>query len=146
MQIISTINSFAQLQGTSYYKKKQLHILSWKITGKLYKHFPGLSRIYKQNSRTFQDSKKNPRLSRTFPGCGNPDRNSSTPSTGYLFQKQTSTRSGFYTIYLAAKWLPRSDNQFDYFEENCPFLSTYQRRSTKMSCLSQITLDWQHFA
>ena len=34
--------------------------------------FPGLSRTNKQNSRTFQDSKKNPGLSRTFPGCGNP--------------------------------------------------------------------------
>ena len=54
--------SFVQLQGTSYCKKKQLHILSWKVTGKLYKYFPGLSRTYKQNSRTFQDSKKNPGL------------------------------------------------------------------------------------
>ena len=53
---------------------------------------------------------------------------------------------GFHMIYLAAKWLPQSDNQFNYFQENCPFLSTCQRRSTKMSCLSQITLDWQHFA
>ena len=34
--------------------------------------FPGLSRTNKQNSRTFQDSKKNQGLSRTFPGCGNP--------------------------------------------------------------------------
>ena len=34
--------------------------------------FPGLSRTNKQNSRTFQNSKKNQRLSRTFPGCGNP--------------------------------------------------------------------------
>ena len=32
--------------------------------------FPGLSRTNKQNSRTFQDSKKK---SRIFPGCGNPD-------------------------------------------------------------------------
>ena len=61
MQIISTINSFVQLQGISFYKKK--NILSCKITGKLNKHFPGLSRTYKQNSRTFQDSKKK---SRTF--------------------------------------------------------------------------------
>ena len=75
-----------------------------------------------------------------------PNRNSSTPSTGYLFQKQTSTTTGFYMIYLAAKWLPRSDNQLDYFRENCPFLSTCQKRFTKMLCLSQITLDWQHFA
>ena len=79
MQIISTINSFVQLQGTSYYKKKKLHILSWKITGKLYKHFPGLSRTYKQNSRTFQnlqtkfkDFPGQQKKSRTFPGCGNP--------------------------------------------------------------------------
>ena len=74
------------------------------------------------------------------------NRNSSTPSTGYLFPKQTLMRTEFYTIYLAAKWLHRSDNQFDYFQENYPFLSTCQRRSTKMSCLSQITLDLQHFA
>ena len=49
-------------------------------------------------------------------------------------------------IYLAAKWLPRSNNQFDYFRENRPFLSTCQKRSTKVFCLSQITLDWQSFA
>ena len=36
--------------------------------------------------------------------------NSSTRGTGYLFQNQTSTRTGVYTIYLAAKWQPRSDN------------------------------------
>ena len=43
--------------------------------GKLFKLFPGLFRTYKQNSRTFKDfpgQKKNPGLSRTFPGCGNP--------------------------------------------------------------------------
>ena len=66
MQIISTIHSFVQLQGTSYYKKKQLHILSWKITGKLYKHFPGLSRTYKQNSRTFKDFPGQQKKSRSF--------------------------------------------------------------------------------
>ena len=36
--------------------------------------------------------------------------NSSTPSTGYLFQKHTSTRTTFDPIYLAVKWLPWSDN------------------------------------
>ena len=51
---------------------KKIHILSRQITGKLSKYFPGLSRTDKQNSRTFQNSKKNQRLSRTFPGCGNP--------------------------------------------------------------------------
>ena len=58
--------------------------------------------------------------------------NSSTLSIGYLFQKQTSKRTGLYTINLAAKWLPRSDNQFDYFQKNCPFLSTCQRRSANV--------------
>ena len=41
-----------------------------------------------------------------------PKWNSSTPSTGYLFQKQTSIRTGFYTIHLVAKWFSRSDDQF----------------------------------
>ena len=51
---------------------KKIHILSWSIMGKPSKYFPELSRTYEQNSRTFQNRKKNPGHSRTFPGCGNP--------------------------------------------------------------------------
>ena len=40
--------------------------MSWKITGKLYEHFPGLSRTYKQNARTFKDFPGQQKKSRTF--------------------------------------------------------------------------------
>ena len=33
-----------------------------------------------------------------------PNRNSSTPSTSYLFYKQTSTRTRFHMLHLAAIW------------------------------------------
>ena len=38
----------------------------------IFQDFPGLTNKIQGLSRTFQDSKKNPGLSRTFPGCGNP--------------------------------------------------------------------------
>ena len=41
--------------------------------GKPSNYFPGLSRTYKQNSRTFKDFPEQEKKSRTFPGCGNPD-------------------------------------------------------------------------
>ena len=66
MQIISTIIALYNYKVPVIIKKKQLHILSWKITGKLYKHFPGLSRTYKQNSRTFKDFPGQQKKSRTF--------------------------------------------------------------------------------
>ena len=73
MQIISTIALY-NYKVPVIVKKKQLHILSWKITGKLniFQDFPGLTNEIQGLSRTFQDTKKNPGLSRTFPGCGNP--------------------------------------------------------------------------
>ena len=37
-----------------------------------FQDFPGITNKIQGLSRTFQDSKKNPGLSRTFPGCGNP--------------------------------------------------------------------------
>ena len=61
MQIISTIALY-NYKVPVIVKKKQLHILSWKITGKLYKHFPGLTNKIQELSRTFQDTKKNPGL------------------------------------------------------------------------------------
>ena len=80
MQIISTINSFVQLQGTSYYKKKQKNFTfcpgkSRENSINIFQDFPGLTNKIQGLSRTFQDSKKNPGLSRTFPGCGNPGVN-----------------------------------------------------------------------
>ena len=38
------------------------------------------------------------------------------------------------------KWVLRRDNQFDYFQENCLFLSTCQRRSQK--CPVYLKLLW----
>ena len=76
MQIISTINSFVQLQGTSYYKKNNFTFCPRKSRENsinIFQDFPGLTNKIQGLSRTFQDSKKNPGLSRTFPGCGNPD-------------------------------------------------------------------------
>ena len=75
MQIISTINSFVQLQGTSYYKKNNFTFCPGKSRENsinIFQDFPGLTNKIQGLSRTFQDSKKNPGLSRTFPGCGNP--------------------------------------------------------------------------
>ena len=40
----------------------------------IFQDFPGLTNEIQGLSRTFQDSKKNPGLSRTFPGCGNPGK------------------------------------------------------------------------
>ena len=79
MQIISTINSFVQLQGTSYYKKNNFTFCPGKSRQNsinIFQDFPGLTNKIQGLSRTFQDSKKNPGLSRTFPGCGNPDQDS----------------------------------------------------------------------
>ena len=77
MQIISTINSFVQLQGTSYNKKKNNFTFcpgkSRENSINIFQDFPGLTNKIQGLSRTFQDSKKNPGLSRTFPGCGNPE-------------------------------------------------------------------------
>ena len=38
----------------------------------IFQDFPGLLNKIQGLSRTFQNRKKNPGLSRTFPGCGNP--------------------------------------------------------------------------
>ena len=38
----------------------------------IFQDFPGLMNKIQGLSRTFQNRKKNPGLSRTFPGCGNP--------------------------------------------------------------------------
>ena len=77
MQILSTINSFVQLQGTSYYKKNNFTLCPGKSRENsinIFQDFPGLTNKIQGLSRTFQDSKKNPGLSRTFPGCGNPGK------------------------------------------------------------------------
>ena len=65
MQIISTINSFVQLQGTSYYKKNNFTFC------------PGKSRensinIFQDLQTKFKDFPGQQKKSRTFPGCGNP--------------------------------------------------------------------------
>ena len=70
-------NRFAQSQGTSYYKKKLKNFTfclgeSRENFINIFQDFPGLTNKIQGLSRTFQDSKKNPGLSRTFPGCGNP--------------------------------------------------------------------------
>ena len=59
MQIISTMVLYNYKVPVII---KKIHILSWSITGKPSKYFPGLSRTYEQNSRTFQNRKKNPGL------------------------------------------------------------------------------------
>ena len=74
MQIISTIalynykvpvivkkNNFTFCPGKS--RENSINI---------FQDFPGLTNKIQGLSRTFQDTKKNPGLSRTFPGCGNP--------------------------------------------------------------------------
>ena len=61
MQIISTINSFVQLQGTSYYKKNNFTFCSGKSRENsinIFQDFPGLTNKIQGLSRTFQDSKK----------------------------------------------------------------------------------------
>ena len=63
MQIISTMALYNH--KVPVVKKKTSHSVLVNH-GKTFQNF---SRTYKQNSRTFQDSKKK---SRTFPGCGNP--------------------------------------------------------------------------
>ena len=78
MQIISTIalynykvpvivkkNNFTFCPGKS--RENSINI---------FQDFPGLTNKIQGLSRTFQDTKKNPGLSRTFPGCGNPVYNS----------------------------------------------------------------------
>ena len=55
-------------------KKNNFILCPGKLRKNFINIFPGLFRTNKQNSRTFQDSKKNQGLSRTFPGCGNPER------------------------------------------------------------------------
>ena len=66
MQIISTINSFVQLQGTSYNKKKNNFTFcpgkSRENSINIFQDFPGLTNKIQGLSRTFQDSKKNPGL------------------------------------------------------------------------------------
>ena len=75
MQIISTIalynykvpvivkkNNFTFCPGKS--RENSINI---------FQDFPGLTNKIQGLSRTFQDTKKNPGLSRTFPGCGNPE-------------------------------------------------------------------------
>ena len=74
MQIISTIalynykvpvivkkNNFTFCPGKS--RENSINI---------FQDFPGLTNKIQGLSRTFQNTKKNPGLSRTFPGCGNP--------------------------------------------------------------------------
>ena len=51
----------------------------------IFQDFPGLTNKIQGLSRTFQDSKKNPGLSRTFPGCGNPGKCILFSKMFYLF-------------------------------------------------------------
>ena len=62
------------------------------------------------------------------------------------FQSKQNIRWQINDLSCGEMATPYNDNQFDYFQENCPFLLTCQRRFTKMSCLPQTTLSWQHFA
>ena len=61
MQIISTMVLY-NYKVPVIIKKKKIHILSWSITGKPSKYFPGLMNKIQGLSRTFQNRKKNPGL------------------------------------------------------------------------------------
>ena len=65
MQIISTIALY-NYKVPVIVKKNNFTFCPGKSRDKLYKHFPGLSRTYKQNSRTFKDFPEQQKKSRTF--------------------------------------------------------------------------------
>ena len=64
----------------------------------IFQDFPGLTNKIQGLSRTFQDSKKNPGLSRTFPGCGNPDKVTNFNYLGLHIQNTSSRKSHMLTI------------------------------------------------
>ena len=75
MQIISTIALY-NYKVPVIVKKNNFTFCPGKSrqnSTNIFQDFPGLTNKIQGLSRTFQDTKKNPGLSRTFPGCGNPD-------------------------------------------------------------------------
>ena len=73
MQIISTMVLYNYKIPVVI--KKKIKILSWSITGKPSKYFPVLSRTYETKFKDFQGLSITGKKSRTFPGCGNPEYN-----------------------------------------------------------------------
>ena len=73
MQIISTLALYNYkvrvITKTTSHSVLENHRKTLKT---FFQDFPGLINEIQGLSRTFQDSKKNPGLSRTFPECGNP--------------------------------------------------------------------------